>query len=227
MTTSESLHTSEGSHSPRKGIRRLASAVLSFAGRAIGKEHKAPPHDPKASISEAAKNVGLELDPKRLEFLVSLTETRKYEGEAFFSDGLIVTDPRSDEDGKTRAKIDFTLSGFDTQLGTAYDDPYKNTFQGIRALQHYMLLADAGYIQPPDVLYGQTNPETAKAAQKLFGFSAREGRVSEIEAPFKNVHDAAFSDRTNILYDRLHRHLYPAAASSPHPPAPTNNIQIK
>lgn len=161
--------------------------------------------DAATSIPEAASRVGVTLQPERLAFLVKYANTppeAKRSGEAFFGQGLSVTDPRSSDHG-TRARIDFAPWGADTPQ-TEYANDVAT--MGLLSLQHYLLLVDAGQLEKPDTLYGTTNLNMGKAAER-FGFPIEQrGQYAVTEAPYQQVHDAVFSPRNIAFAERLYKH---------------------
>lgn len=79
-----------------------------------------------------------------------------------------------DHFGGTAAKVDFAPianpKDGDMISGSASAEPEHSTqftLMGIRGLQNYVLLVEAGIIEKPDVLYGITNPTMAIIAERV------------------------------------------------------------
>jgi len=105
------------------------------------------------------------------------------------------------------AQIDFM------PLGNRSATPERTTeiiHHSIRGLQDYGLLVKAGYIERPLTLYGNTNPQMAKVAERI-GFTAQ-GTVKNVDhpeqdaivisAPYDKVEQQIFSEET-LRLDRV------------------------
>jgi|GEM_PF-2557350 len=142
--------------------------------------------DLEAALSHAAETRGITLEADRLTQLtaqaqgIQLMEQREEsrKPEKVFNDtstGVSVTRATFSEDfNATVGEVDFTPifeeEEDDWVIGDAAASPEhasETSLRGIRGLQNYVLLADAGVIQRPEILYGNTNPEMAIAAERF------------------------------------------------------------
>jgi len=173
--------------------------------------HEKP--DPATAITRAAANVGLELQPERLNRLVEIANTAYLSPElAFINNGLMVVKPER-KHGKTFAEIDFRPGTRELSLADTRQpqEATKIALNGLTELQNYGLLVDAGIAAAPDILYGKANWSMSRVATRL-GFSVEhvvenDEEWMEVQAPFKTVHDNVFSPQTIAFSEMLSRRL--------------------
>jgi hypothetical protein len=168
-----------------------------------------PTHEEKLSetsideaISNAAEARGLSLDPQRLKRLVGQVgyrqdlESRGVDSKVQFEDNFnhVRVQKLDSADGLSISDVDFTpiLDDDDEDIisGLTTPDPEHTTeitLMGIRGMQNYALLVEAGLIEKPDILQAETNPVMAITAERM-------GMFSEIARQHGGSSEAAHSE---------------------------------
>lgn len=96
----------------------------------------------------------------------------------------------------TLSIIDFTPDTKKVRRATTpqRQEATKIALTGLREVQNFALLVDAGFREAPDALYSATDRSMARTAQRL-GFSSEKTGIDTyiVEAPFNTIHDVVFS----------------------------------
>ena len=80
--------------------------------------------------------------------------------------------------------------------------------KGIRGIQNYVILSDAGLVEPVEVLQGETNPSMKKVAIKKMGFENLEGHYkNNVTATLESVRENAFSEKNLRLQGVLEQRV--------------------
>lgn len=135
------------------------------------------------AISRVAESRGVSLEPQRLRQLVAQVEyrrgleSRNVVSSTQFEDNLnnVRVEKPEEVEGLEGAasKVDFTPifdDEDDVVSGTTYAGPERATeitLKGINGMQNYALLVEAGLLERPDILYGETNPTMAITAERM------------------------------------------------------------
>jgi hypothetical protein len=141
----------------------------------------------EAALHGAAENRGIVLDQDRLALLTQAAVTAQNYPDEPIPDmpGYIFADPANyiyakaadfhTDYGTTAAYLDFCPRVDPTdEYGFVSAQPKHAALFGsmaIKGLQHYALLVDAGYIEMPNILYGETYGTMAIVAERLGMYS--------------------------------------------------------
>ncbi|HVQ44415.1 MAG TPA: hypothetical protein VMT30_05620 [Candidatus Saccharimonadia bacterium] len=156
-----------------------------------------------------AREYEIPLDLDRLKRLVEVardkvTNKSEFSGQEspYDNEGLIIHPP--DLEDESTSRIDFlppsTANGVVARTPQR-EDMTRIMLMGIRGMQDYLLLVDAGYIARPTKIRGKTNPTMATIA-KRFGFVAADPMPDEsmpdskqitVEASFDDIHEHMLS----------------------------------
>lgn len=184
--------------------------------------------DPAALITETAARVGIELESNRLAVLIDVANMIDEAAKAGYRKGSPYNYDQFQatralpQDGVLVSDIHFQphTSEVPSARTAQPKEATRIAHQSIWNLQNYMFLVDARIIDRPDLLLSETNPQMAKAAQRL-GFSAEQGEQGKImlSAPFEVIHDAVFSPET-LAFDAMLTRRLESTYQGQTPPAP-------
>lgn len=173
---------------------------------------------PSERIYDLVLAKGLEIDRERLERLqerADLSIQHSHEQRPGFraDGGLLVSRPRSNSNGQMVSMVDFipkvASDGIKKNILTPQQQDMSLVgLMGIRSLQDYVLLVEAGALDRPDILRGTTHPGMAKIAER-FGFRPDNSSGDTIAADFEEVAGSIFSpkmlDTEQLLARRVER----------------------
>ncbi|HSX43088.1 MAG TPA: hypothetical protein VLF59_03315 [Candidatus Saccharimonadales bacterium] len=207
----------------------------------VAQHNNLPTQTAEGSIAEVAATHGISLDENRQAQLAATAayikrasgypEAHKPAIVFWDTNGVEVRRTAfSERFGTTAAQLDFTPTleeDGDFVSGDATPRPDRATayaLMGLRGMQNYALLVEAGIIEKPEVLYGNTNPQMAIVAERLGllsdvarGNSGHQGKAHteirkanaklEVHGTYDEVHDHLFSPETQRLERVLSRRL--------------------
>lgn len=162
-------------------------------------EQKLPEVSVDEVISSTAEARGLSLEPQRLRQLVGQVEyqhsgLRGVDSKVQFEDTLnhvyVRKLPSTDE--LNVSNVDLTPVFDDEDIISGLVTPHPEhateiTLMGIRGMQNYALLVEAGFIEKPDVLCAETNPVMAIMAERI-------GMLSDIASQHGDTSESAHSE---------------------------------
>lgn len=130
----------------------------------------------------------------------------------FRKDGIWISGAEDGPDGFTHGVINFMPRTEKYPRGatvTQRGEGSRVMLQGIRVMQDYVLLADAGVLAPPDVFEGTTNnAQMAKVAERL-GFQAADDwdDTGKVSGDFDVIRKRVFSPKVRQVEQVLERRL--------------------
>lgn len=164
-------------------------------------------------IVDAFASRGIDPTPERQQRLTEKAEgfhaTRNEEyNPGFMEDGLFIFAPvdSGGSDPKKISKIEFLPKTKKSHGATLPQrgEVSRLTTNVFHAFQDHALLAEAGFFDPPDRLFGQTNPTMERIGKRL-GFAPSETMPGMIEVDYAVLQDRLFAPETAAAMATIER----------------------
>jgi len=169
-----------------------------------------------STLGACAASFDLQLTDSRLAgltssagtYLKSTIETGSLQA-GFKKDGLIISKATDVPDQPSYSSVHFTPRLPGERRGGA-TTPQRGhataiSLSGVCAAQDYVLLCEAGYIEPPEIFLGHTNQTMARVAARL-GFEPY-GDLGKVGVQYETLREKVFSPDTRELQIVLSRRL--------------------
>lgn len=180
--------------------------------------------DTTARLQAVAEGHGMQLDSGRLNTLVTMADRAAAAAEegrkiSFKQDGMMIAPPTelegTDETVSQMHYLPQTKAMPRGATVTQGDESMSVMHRGIRSMQNYALLVEAGFMARPTRLFGRTNNAEMMTIAGRFGFEEVHPGSGDVEATFEAVHARILSPETVQLEEKLTqraiRHLGGAA----------------
>ncbi len=177
-------------------------------------------NDPSTKLTETIEALGIEVSSDRLSTLnntalecLEKSTLTGFKPTSFNESRLFIHKPNTDDYGTTTSKVDY-LPRTEKNRGATLPQRGESTtiaLRGLIAFQDFAILAEAGFIEPPDRLAGSTNDAMARIAERI-GFE-RQGQW-EISAPYTTIRDRLFSPDILRVQEVLEKRIMKIRAKS-------------
>lgn len=170
-----------------------------------------------AALQALAVERGID-DPARLagldEKVRGILERNGTDAGSYRENGLMIGAVVKHPDGYTASEVHFapktpTQMHGATKTATRGEAPTV-ILKGIQAMQNYVLLADAGVVNPPETIFGLTNNDAmAKTAERIgFETTRLPGKSGgQLSGRFEDIRTAVFSPEIQRLEQVLEKRL--------------------